>query len=155
MPNEYDTGNTTVVNVCSYRGIENVFGQVFHWIDGIKFNDDKTYRCADAAAFSSDAEKGDYVLEGAKGVTDGYVKKLTIAADGSIIPIAVGGGSTTYYCDYYYRANAGISSWYGCAVGGAANSDTNAGLGCVNSVSSVTNTYAYVGSRLCFCSKLA
>lgn len=155
MPDEYDTGNTTVVNVCSYRGIENVFGQVFHWIDGIKFNDDKTYRCADAAAFSSDAAKGDYVLEGAKGVTDGYVKKLTIAADGSIIPIAVGGGSTTYYCDYYYRANAGISSWYGCAVGGHAYIGAYAGLGCVHSNNSVSYPTATVGSRLCFCSKLA
>ena len=150
MPDEYDTGNTVTIKVCSYRGIENVFGQVYHWLEGVKINDDKTYRCSNADDFSSELSQGNYYLEGNKVAANGYVKQMFIGKDGSIMPTAVGGGSTTYYADYHYRTNAGPTSWYGVAVGGYASNGAFGGLACVNAVNSVSYSYAYIGARLCF-----
>ncbi|MBQ4231510.1 MAG: hypothetical protein II671_08160, partial [Salinivirgaceae bacterium] len=150
MPDEYDTGNPTTIKVCSYRGIENVFGQIYNWLEGVKVNDDKTYRCSNADDFSSAASQGNYYLEGDKVATSGYVKQMFIGKDGSIMPTAVGGGSTTYYADYHYRANAGPTSWYGVAVGGIASSGARCGLACVYAADSVSSSYASFGARLCF-----
>ena len=150
MPDEYDTGNTVTIKVCSYRGIENVFGQIYHWLEGVKINDDKTYRCSNVDDFSSAASQGNYYLEGNKVASDGYVKQMFIGKDGSIMPTAVGGGTTTYYADYHYRANAGLTTWYGVAVGGGANFGANAGLACVYAYTSVSYSSASFGARLCF-----
>lgn len=150
MPDEYDTGVTVTIKVCSYRGIENVFGQVYHWLEGVKINDDKTYRCSNADDFSSAASQGNYYLEGNKVAADGYVKQMFIGKDGSIMPTAVGGGTTTYYADYHYRANAGPASWYGVAVGGSANYGAYGGLAYVYALNSVSSSHASLGARLCF-----
>ena len=150
MPDEYDTGVTVTIKVCSYRGIENVFGQVYHWLEGVKVNDDKTYRCSNADDFSSAASQGNYYLEGNKVAAEGYVKQMFIGKDGSIMPTAVGGGTTAYYADYHYRANAGPTYWYGVAVGGLAYSVASAGLAYVYAYDSVSFSFAFFGARLCF-----
>jgi hypothetical protein len=89
-------------------------------------------------------------LEGNKVAADGYVKQMFIGKDGSIMPTSVGGGTTTYYADYHYRANAGPTSWYGVSVGGAANYGANVGLAFVYAPYSVSTSSANSGARLCF-----
>lgn len=158
MPDEYDTGVVTKVNVPSYRGIENPFGHIWSWTDGCKceIQSDadgalsKFYICNDPAKFQ-DTSYTDYEQRGELPRKEGYVKRMMIGEYGENMPIEVGGGSTTYFCDYFYtNLPTSGSAMRGVRFGGHANNGAIAGLSCANTAHAATSTYASVGSRLCF-----
>lgn len=158
MPDEYDPGVPTKVNVPSYRGVENPFGHIWKWTDGCKCliqsetdgGLSEFYVCDDPAAFTSSGVVN-YDLRGNLPRKEGYVKKLILGEHGEIMPLEVGGGSTTYFCDYFYTniPSSGVSE-RGVLFGGNANNGTNAGF--VSAYTSHTAAYstATIGSRLCF-----
>ena len=76
---------------------------------------------------------------------------MILGEDGEIMPLKVGAGSTTYFCDYFYTSipESGVSE-RGVLFGGDANYGTNAGFVYANVNKTATNTGANVGSRLCF-----
>ena len=67
------------------------------------------------------------------------------------MPLEVGAGSTTYFCDYFYTniPASGVAE-RGVLIGGGAYSGANAGFVCANASNAATLTNADVGSRLCF-----
>lgn len=158
MPDEYDPGVPTKVNVPSYRGVENPFGHIWKWTDGCKCliqsetdgGLSEFYVCDDPAAFTSSGVVN-YDLRGNLPRKEGYVKKLILGEHGEIMPLEVGGGSTTYFCDYFYTniPSSGVSE-RGVLFGGVANNGTNAGFVYAYANNAATNAYAHVGSRLCF-----
>lgn len=158
MPDEYDTGVVTKVNVPSYRGIENPFGHIWSWTDGCKceIQSDadgalsKFYICNDPAKFQ-DTSYTDYEQRGELPRKEGYVKRMMIGEYGENMPIEVGGGSTTYFCDYFYtNLPTSGSAMRGVLFGGGANNGATAGLSYANTAYAASSTTAYVGSRLCF-----
>ena len=158
MPDEYDTGVVTKVNVPSYRGIENPFGHIWSWTDGCKceIQSDadgalsKFYICNDPAKFQ-DTSYTDYEQRGELPRKEGYVKRMMIGEYGENMPIEVGGGSTTYFCDYFYtNLPTSGSAMRGVLFGGYAAYGALAGLSCANTFSAAAYTLARLGSRLCF-----
>lgn len=79
------------------------------------------------------------------------MKKMILGEDGEIMPLEVGAGSTTYFCDYFYTniPASGVSE-RGVLFGGAAHSGATAGFVYAPTYNAATSTNAYVGSRLCF-----
>lgn len=79
------------------------------------------------------------------------MKKIILGEDGEIMPLEVGAGSTTYFCDYFYTniPASGVSE-RGVLFGGAANRGALAGFVCAITYNTATYTYASIGSRLCF-----
>lgn len=158
MPDEYDPGVPTKVNVPSYRGVENPFGHIWKWTDGCKCliqsetdgGLSEFYVCDDPAAFTSSGVVN-YDLRGNLPRKEGYVKKLILGEHGEIMPLEVGGGSTTYFCDYFYTniPSSGVSE-RGVLFGGLASSGALAGFVFARANSTATYTTAYFGSRLCF-----
>lgn len=158
MPDEYDPGVPTKVNVPSYRGVENPFGHTWKWTDGCKCliqsetdgGLSEFYVCDDPAAFTSYGVVN-YDLRGNLPRKEGYVKKLILGEHGEIMPLEVGGGSTTYFCDYFYTniPSSGVSE-RGVLFGGYALFGANAGFVYAYTYSTATYTAANVGSRLCF-----
>lgn len=158
MPDEYDPGVPTKVNVPSYRGVENPFGHIWKWTDGCKCliqsetdgGLSEFYVCDDPAAFTSSGVVN-YDLRGNLPRKEGYVKKLILGEHGEIMPLEVGGGSTTYFCDYFYTniPSSGVSE-RGVLFGGSAAAGTNAGF--VSAITDYTAAHAHasIGSRLCF-----
>ena len=110
MPEEY--GATLTVHVPSYRGIENPFGHVWSWTDGILVQAQSDadgakhlfFRAADdnPANFNSSNYNG-YVQRGELPRSDGYVKKILCGEYGDNMPQQIGGSSTTYFADYFYQ----------------------------------------------------
>lgn len=157
MPSEYDTA-TTVVGVPSYRGVENPFGHIWKWTDGCKAmiqskasgGLSEFYVCDEPANFTSSGT-ANYQLRGVLTRKEGYVKALILGEDGEIMPLEVGGGSTTYLCDYFYTSipESGVSE-RGVLFGGAANDGANAGFVFAYTYSAPSDTYPAFGSRLCF-----
>ena len=158
MPEEY--GATLTVHVPSYRGIENPFGHVWSWTDGILVQAQSDadgakhlfFRAADdnPANFNSSNYNG-YVQRGELPRSDGYVKKILCGEYGDNMPQQIGGSSTTYFADYFYQNKpASGVALRGVFFGGSAYYGAYAGLACANTSYAPSTTYTYFGSRLCF-----
>lgn len=141
-----------------YRGIENPFGHIWKWTDGCKCiiqseasgGLSKFYVCDDPAKFTASGV-GNYDYRGNLPCSEGYVKALILGEDGEIMPLAVGGGSTTYFCDYFYtNIPSSGEAERGVLFGGNARDGANAGFVYASTYNTPTNAYADVGSRLCF-----
>jgi hypothetical protein len=156
MPTEYGTTKTT--GVPSYRGVENPFGHLWKWTDGckcmIQANADgglsEFYVCDVPANFASTGV-ANYELRGNLSRSEGYVKEVILGEYGEIMPLVVGAGSTTYFCDYFYTniPASGVVE-RGVLFGGNADNGATAGFVCAYTNWTATTAYARIGSRLCF-----
>lgn len=141
-----------------YRGVENPFGHIWKWTDGIKIiiqseaagGLSKMYICDDPSKFTNSGV-GNYEYRGDIARKEGYVKQLILGEDGDIMPLAVGAGSTTYFCDYFYtNIPASGESERGVLFGGNAHHGASAGFVYAYTAYAPTYASAYFGSRLCF-----
>lgn len=148
-----------------YRGIENPFGHLWKWADGINIliqSDDaggesKIYVSDDPAKYNDASTMNEsYTMRGLEARENGYVKGLAFGEYGEIIPSEVGAGSTTYWADDHYTSKptgGAASGFRGVLFGGHANYGANAGFGCASSSNAPSNAAALIGSRLCFLPK--
>lgn len=89
-----------------YRGIENIFANIWQWVDGINIKDHLAYICKDHSKYASDKFDGDYKpLAYTNCDTNGNPKTLGLDVDEPFFrfPTEIGGGTSTYMCDYYWQ----------------------------------------------------
>ena len=134
-----------------YRGIENPFGHLWKWSDGVNIKEDGTTRTAyvttHPSKFSDTAYDG-YENRGTISHSEGWTTKMLLGYFGDLLPLVVGGSSSTFWCDYYWLNTS--PNLYGALLGGGAADGAHDGFGCVpadNVPSAVSTT---IGSRLCF-----
>ena len=140
-------------SVPSYRGIENPFGHIWKFVDGILINiaaegTSDVYRCTDPTKYSSSLT-ADYVKIGEEARTSGWTKNVIFP---TLIASEVGGvDSSTGYCDYHYTSlpDSG-NSVRALLVGGDAHNGSIDGLSSANSCNTPSDSAALIGSRLCF-----
>lgn len=151
-------GAALTVAVPSYRGVTNPFGHIWKWTDGCLCNIQSDaagglsefFVCDNPAEFASTIGSG-YQLRGNLPRKEGYVKALILGEHGEIMPLAVGGGTTSYFCDYFYaNIPASGSATRGVLFGGNASSGASAGFVSAITYHAPSSTAARVGSRLCF-----
>ena len=144
--------------VPSYRGVENPFGHIWKWTDGCLCNIQSEaaggvsmfYVCDNPANFASSIS-ANYDYRGDLPRSNGYVKEVILGEYGEIMPLSIGGGSTTYFCDNFYTDIPGSgSATRGVLFGGYANNGADAGFVSAGTHHAPSLTYAHVGSRLCF-----
>ena len=157
MPVEYDE-NIFTTNVPSYRGIENPFGHIWKWADGLKINiqaddaggESQMFVCEDPLLFQHSNYDG-YDKRGLLPRANGYISKMIMGEFGELMPKEAAAGSTTYFADYWYTSlPASGESQRGVPFGGAANAGAYAGLAYSVSFNAFSATNTYIGSRLCF-----
>ena len=148
-------------NVNRYRGIENPFGHIWKWSDGINVrisaNTDKgggglskVFVCSEPTKFS-DTNYNGYKHVGNEARNEGFVKEVIFGEEGEIMPSLVGGGSTQYFSDYHYTNIPGSGEQLrGVLFGGDADYGSDAGLAFANSYNVPSNASANFGSRLCY-----
>lgn len=152
-------------SVPRYRGIENPFGHIWKWTDGINIRISpteanggdglsKVFVCNDPSKFSDTSYTG-YVHVGNEARNEGYVKAIIFGEWGDIMPTTVGGGATSWFCDYHYTNIPTTETLRGVLVGGYAPDGAYAGFAYAFSIDAPSNTYAYFGSRLCFLPDIA
>ena len=152
VPNETEGSTWNTFSVPSYRGVENPFGHIWKWTDGILVNiaasgTSDVYICTDNTKFSSSLTN-DYTKVGEEARTSNYTQNVIWP-----YPIAnqVSGSSTTGYCDYHYTSiPSSGSSLRGVYWGGGASVGADAGFAYAYSNNEPSNTIARIGSRLCF-----
>lgn len=150
-----DKSISRIVSVPRYRGIENPFGNIWQWTDGINVQIlpgdglSKVFVCSDPAKFKDNGYDG-YSHVGNEARNEGYVKELIFGEYGEIMPAIVGGGSTTYFCDYHYTNIPASETLRGVLFGGTADNGAGAGFVYATSGYPPSHTVANFGSRLCF-----
>lgn len=141
-----------------YRGIENLFGHIWKWTDGINIqiepdgtgdSSSKVYVANETANYN-DSNYDGYTMRGLEARANGYVRELVFGEFGDIMPAEVGGGSTTYWADYHYTNIPEAEALRGVLFGGPANDGASAGFAYARSHNAPSNANAPVGSRLCF-----
>ncbi len=105
-----------------YRWIENLWGNVWQFVDGFNANGTTAYYCTDSSKYADDTSTG-YTQIGTLPAS-GWIKGLTVTDDGLLIPKTSGGSETTYIPDYVGSS----SGWRVLCVGGYWGSGTYAGL---------------------------
>ncbi len=131
---------------CVYRGIENPFGNVWQFVDGVNITDNQSWACKDARQYTSNVfaspyERLGYVNHNANGYgqTMGYDVDYPFAE----FPTAINVGHK-YYKDYYYQsAGARVARFGGRWVDGSA-----AGFSCWGLYASSADAALSVGGRL-------
>lgn len=146
----YHTGRASGTDgktAVQYRHIENPWGNIFEWIDGVNFSAGTVYVCTTPENYADDTSTN-YTNVGTKVQSDGYIKALGMSSNmpWAFFPSEVGGSETTYIPDYanYY------SGWRVLRVGGDWSGGGNAGLFYFLAYNSSSVSYSYVGARLLF-----
>ena len=158
MPSEYDAETPLTTYVPSYRGIENPFGHIWKWTDGlhIRIQSEEAggrsilYTAKDPARYQ-DSNYDGYDEIGDIARTEGYVKDI-LFDDGEMIPTdTTGSSSTKGFSDYFYT-NIPVSgeALRGVLFGGSARNGSLAGFSFANTHYAPSYTTADIGSRLCY-----
>lgn len=129
-------------NPVQYRWIENLWGNVYQWVDGFNANGTAAYYCTDPSKYADDTATG-YTNIGTLPAS-GWIKDLTVTDNGLLIPKTSGGSETTYVPDYAYSD----PDWRVLCVGGDWNEGTYAGLLNFNASTSSSGSYSNVSARL-------
>lgn len=137
------TGVTRTVTVNRYRGIENIFGHIWKWVDGFNMQNYVCYVINNPDNFADDTATN-ATNAGTIVSSSGWIKKLI---NGEIIPSTVGGDNTTYMCDYTYVGMT-AGTWYALLVSGGANYGTAAGVLYTDANAAASYTTTYIGGRL-------
>ena len=130
-----------------YRGIENLFANVWQFVDGINIKDYVAYICKDHSQYADNVFADPYkALSYTNANADGWAKTLGLDVDEPFFrfPTEVGGGSSNYMADYYYRNTGNRVA----LVGGSFNNGANAGLWCWYFNSDSSSAYWGIGCRV-------
>lgn len=146
----YHTGRASGTDgkaAVQYRHIENPWGNVFQWVDGINFSGSTVYACIDPAKYADDTSSG-YTDVGTRTTSSGYISALGMSATApwAIYPAAAGGSETTYVPDYSWTA----TGWLVLFAGGHWGSGSDAGLFYFYGDGGSSGSGGNVGARLLF-----
>lgn len=130
-------------SVFSYRGIENSYGNIWKFEDGINIQDNHPYVAYLPANFADDTQANYLDLGVTMPASNGYQEQIHDVV--GLITSAVGAGSTTYLTDYYYQN----SGWRVALSGGYSNRGSLAGVAARVADGSSSVRSSAVGSRAC------
>ena len=157
------TTNGYLTDYMTYRGIENLYGNVYKMLDGISWDGRWTGSAAAQPVYVTN--NSDYFQDAARvnmqhlcdasyigngGYVNGaYIGNLENVT--GFIPSDDGGGATSKVCDYYYQySESGRDYWRVVRVGAAATYGSMAGVFALHVVGASSDDEADVGARLCF-----
>ena len=145
----YHTGraNSGDNSAVQYRGIENPWGNVWEWVDGINFNNYAPVICTDPTKYADDTTTN-YTVAGVPLGGSGSTKTLGISTNlpWAYLPREPGGSETTYIPDSMNSSSA----WKVLMVGGSRGNSSAAGLFCFHAGNSSSSSGVSIGTRLQF-----
>lgn len=131
-----------------YRGVENPWGNVREWVDGINFQNRTAYICTDPTKYADDTT-ANYTSTGVTlSSTTGWIKGLGLSTDfpWAYLPNEPGGSSTTYIPDYMYSGGG----WRVLNVGGSYSKRLNGGQFYFDASNTSSDKNSDLGARLQF-----
>ena len=134
----------------SYRGIENLYGRAWQWVDGVNIYERVVYLTNDQTAFADDTSVGYTFYAQLPNLLPGdfnyYQKDLYPLADVFLPSVNTGGSNITYLGDSIV-VNTG---WRVGAVGGNSNLNEQCGVFCTTFGAGSGIAAAVAGARLAY-----
>lgn len=99
--------NNDAAHSVMYRGIEDIFGNVYQLIDGVNINNRQAYVCTDPAKYDFEKYDGDYVQVGyINSSSNGYISKLGYDENYPLLMLPIecsGVNNTRGFTDYSWQ----------------------------------------------------
>ena len=147
LGNASSPSTNTNTQFMSYRGIENWYGQIYKFIDGVNVNARVYYVNNNPATFANGVFTGDYVNTGITSATaNGYVKNLVASGKGFVASNTSGGSASTFVPDQFQQGTGS----YLIVFGGNANDAADAGGFFLRANLAATLSGADLGSGISF-----
>ena len=147
LGNASSPSTNTSTQFMSYRGIENWYGQINKFIDGVNVSSRVYYVNNKPATFADDVFTGDYVSTGITSASaNGYVKNIFASGKGFVANNTTGGSASTFVPDYFYQ-NTGNRIMF---FGGDASYDALAGGFFLLALYAASYSDSVVGSGVSF-----
>ncbi len=147
LGNASSPSTNTNTQFMSYRGIENWYGQIYKFIDGVNVNARVYYVNNNPATFADDVFTGDYINTGITSATaSGYVKDLVASGKGFVASSTSGGSDSTFVPDYFYQSTGISTLRFG---GYAAVAEISGGF-CLSAINVESYYNSAVGSWISF-----
>lgn len=145
------TGVTRTFTVNRYRGVENPFGHIWKFVDGLNVYNNSgvttMYIIDNPSNLASDTQTNSRTA-GVIAQVEGYGKTMLFGSSGDIVPsVTIENMPTTYLCDYFYP-NLTANNWKISRLGGTATGGSSAGFLYSNFSASSSSALTSVGSRL-------
>lgn len=136
----------------SYRGEENLWGNIWTWLDGINFYNtatDSTVFVKGFGAMTDDTSEGYTALAFSAIKSSGYISAFGIDESMAevFIPTALGGSTNLPVGDYFWNSNTG---WRVAILGGRWDDGSSCGAWCLYANSASSHRYRDVGGRLLY-----
>lgn len=141
--NGVNYGSTSASVQVKCLGIEDFWGNVSEWVDGIAT---KNYTAYTANGNYNDNCDGYTAAKPIESSLSGYMSKAQGTRRLGFVPLQTSGSSSTYYCDTAYL---GVdSSVYAASFGGSWDKSTGAGAFRLDANISASGSYTNYGARL-------
>lgn len=129
-------------------GIEDAFGNVYEWVDGLLINNLVGHVCRNRSQYASTLNSNYKPLGYINANTNGYPLEMGYDSNNeeAQLPIQIGAGSTTGYADNYQQA----TGLRGAFFGGVANSGVGSGVFSWYLNSTPSNANWFIGGHLLF-----
>ena len=128
----------------SFLGIEDFYGNIWQWVDGMYFDGSRILVVSDNRNFN-DNRSGFVSVGNASTVSSGRISKVIGTSQGGFFPKQCSGSDTTYYCDY-----GRVSSGYFGISGGLWNNGAGVGAFYLYVSYGASESNSSLGSRLVF-----
>lgn len=139
----------------SYRGLEDFYGGIWSFVDGLIITDEGYYHTGDPAKLGNIANytlsgatplMGDTADSGKDGYATGMERISTL--DFAFLPSAVGGNTSTYYCDHFWTHRRGQTNI--ALFGGNWYYGSHCGAFCWGWTDVASAANSRIGARLCY-----
>ena len=142
-------GWNTSTDCVKMLGVENPYGNIFKWVDGVYFSSATIYAHRYPQQFADSTSNGT-ALGFSRSTSSAYIKsfkKGTAVKTQSYMYCAETGGSASQYCgDYCYYSSTGVVL----RVGGSWNYASDAGLWYLYGGDKASSSYSHIGARLSY-----
>lgn len=139
-------GETSGKQQVCFLGIEDFYGNVYQWLDGMKTDGSFNVMVTpDNRTFNDNGSGFKNVGKFLNNYIYGKISKVVHTNEGGYFPKEFNGSDTTYYCDYSF-----VDSGYFAEFGGSWNDKLEAGAFYLYVYFSPSNSYSNLGSRLVF-----
>ena len=149
--------NANNIQLVSYRGEENFWGNIWGWVDGMNEENPATFESGDFGTlyvadhgFADDSKASPYKNTGIHPVYgSGYVSAFGYSEEFDWLFIAVeySGNNALPVGDYAWNQNSG---WWVAILGGYCDNGSNAGAFCWNLDHAASTRYWHIGGRLVY-----
>ena len=140
--------NSNGLNPSKYRGIENLWGNVYQFVDGININEYQAWICKNPADYASNLFASPYQqLSYVNHTANGYVSQMGFDSNNPEFnfPTSITGGAyNKYYADYYNQSTGERVA----RLGGSWLDGLGAGLSCWFLSGTSGGSSVFVGGRL-------